>query len=195
MGTPKPLGASDAARWSGLGVMPDDGKTKALSTASRRRRRPPSDTLVEFGLGLSGRVPVRRPLGRLVPGGRSAGGRGGSPSAKRICSTGTTSVMKAMMQQCKRTWRFSAEPNRCTKLTGPSRARGEAIALFDTMTGAEDEVGYKRLRQSETTGRPSCSEEWLGKLEKMTGRALKSEKRGPKRKTPDDDAWDDAPAV
>jgi len=54
-----------------LGVMPDGGKTKALGTASCRRRRLPGDTLIEFelGLGLSEEVPVRRRLGRLVPGG------------------------------------------------------------------------------------------------------------------------------
>jgi len=51
--------------------MPDGSKTKALSTASCRRL--PGDTLIE--LGLSGQVPVRRRLGRPVPGGRSAGGR------------------------------------------------------------------------------------------------------------------------
>jgi hypothetical protein len=85
----------EAARWSGFGVMPDGGKTKALGTASRRRRRLPGDTPIECELGLSDQVPV----GRLVPGGRAAGGRGGSPRAKRICSTGAASVMKAMMRR------------------------------------------------------------------------------------------------
>ena len=55
---------AEAARWSGLGVMRDGGKTKGLGTASRRRRRLPGDTLIEFelGLGLSDQVPVRRGL-------------------------------------------------------------------------------------------------------------------------------------
>ena len=44
---------ADAACWSGLGVMPDGGKTKALGTASRRRRRLPGDTLSN---GRPGRV-------------------------------------------------------------------------------------------------------------------------------------------
>jgi len=55
--------------------MPDGGKTRGFSTASRRRRRLPGDTLIEFELGLSGQVPVRRRPGRPAPGGRSAGGR------------------------------------------------------------------------------------------------------------------------
>ena len=69
---------AEAARWSGLGVMRDGGKTKGLGTASRRRWRLQGDTLIEFefglGLGLSDQVPVRRRLGRIVPGGRSARG-------------------------------------------------------------------------------------------------------------------------
>lgn len=62
-------------------LMPDGGETKALDSASRRRRRLPGDALIpvskghEVGLGLAEEVSVRRRLGRLVPGGRSAGGR------------------------------------------------------------------------------------------------------------------------
>jgi len=53
------------------------GKTRALGTAYRGRRRLPGDTLIEFELklGLSDKVPVRRRLGGIDPGGRSAGGR------------------------------------------------------------------------------------------------------------------------
>ncbi len=40
---------------------------------------------------------------------------------------------------------------------------------------------YKRLRQSETTGRPLGNDEWLEKLEAITGKQLKPLKRGPKK--------------
>ena len=45
-------------------------------TVSCERRRLPRNALIklEVGLGLLEEVPVRRRLGRLVPGGRSAGG-------------------------------------------------------------------------------------------------------------------------
>jgi len=46
----------------------------------------------------------------------------------------------------------------------------------------EDSTAFKSLRQSETTGRPLGGEEWMEKLEKLTGRAMKPQKRGPKRK-------------
>ena len=67
------LVGGDVACWSGLWVMPDGGKTKALGTASRRGRRLPGDVLIELevGLGLFEEVPVRHRLGCLVPGGRS----------------------------------------------------------------------------------------------------------------------------
>ena len=48
--------------------------------------------------------------------------------------------------------------------------------------GNDVSTDYKRLRQSETTGRPLGSDEWLEKLEKITGKQLKPLKRGPKRK-------------
>jgi len=52
------------ARSSGVRGVPDGGKTRGLSTASRGRRRLPGDTLIEFelGLGLNDTVPVRRRL-------------------------------------------------------------------------------------------------------------------------------------
>ncbi len=46
----------------------------------------------------------------------------------------------------------------------------------------DDTAAFKRLRRSETTGRPLGSEEWIEKIEKLTGRVLKPQKRGPKRK-------------
>jgi putative transposase len=46
--------------------------------------------------------------------------------------------------------------------------------------GSYDEVEFKRLRQSETTGRPLGSDAWIEKLESLTGKTLKAQKRGPK---------------
>ncbi len=47
----------------------------------------------------------------------------------------------------------------------------------------EDSAAFKPLRQSETTGRPLGSEEWIDKIEKVIGRTLKPQKRGPRKKT------------
>ena len=44
----------------------------------------------------------------------------------------------------------------------------------------EDAAAVKMLRQSETTGRPLGSDKWIEKLEKLTARQLKPQKRGPK---------------
>ena len=41
---------------------------------------------------------------------------------------------------------------------------------------------FKRLRQSETTGRPLGSDAWMEKLSALTGRELKAKKRGPKKR-------------
>jgi len=46
--------------------------------------------------------------------------------------------------------------------------------------GSYDEKEFKRLRQSETTGRPLGDDAWLDGLEAMTGKNLKAQKRGPK---------------
>jgi len=60
---------------------------------------------------------------------------------------------------------------------------GGFAAVLDESTG--DEPEFKRLRQSETTGRPLGSEAWMEKLEKTIGRTLKPQKRGPKTKDRD----------
>jgi putative transposase len=49
----------------------------------------------------------------------------------------------------------------------------------------DDETEFMRLRESETTGRPLGSEQWMDKLEKMTGKTLKPQKRGPKTRDRD----------
>ena len=53
---------------------------------------------------------------------------------------------------------------------------------FSAFLGQEEDEVYKQLRQSETTGRPLGNETWIAKLEKLTGRSLKPQKRGPKKK-------------
>ena len=45
---------------------------------------------------------------------------------------------------------------------------------------ADDEAAWRRLRMSETSGRPLGSEAWLAAIETRTGRALRPQKRGPK---------------
>jgi len=62
---------------------------------------------------------------------------------------------------------------------------GDFAALLGQ--GTEDETEFKSLRQSETTGRPLGSEEWIAEVEKMTGTVLKPQKRGPKKRARDND--------
>jgi putative transposase len=61
---------------------------------------------------------------------------------------------------------------------------GDFAALLGQDT--ENETGFKSLRQSEKTGRPLGSEEWMEKLEKITGTVLKPQKRGPKKRDRND---------
>jgi putative transposase len=44
----------------------------------------------------------------------------------------------------------------------------------------DDEAEWRRLRMSETSGRPLGDAQWLDTLEAQTGRVLKPQKRGPK---------------
>ncbi|MDQ6955495.1 MAG: transposase [Mariprofundaceae bacterium] len=55
---------------------------------------------------------------------------------------------------------------------------------FATFLAQEDisSEAFKRLRQSETTGRPLGSDDWIDRLTEITGRELKPKKRGPKRR-------------
>ena len=52
--------------------------------------------------------------------------------------------------------------------------------------GDDDPAIFRQLRRSETTGRPLGSSAWLESLEKMTGKRLQPQKRGPKGKTGSD---------
>jgi putative transposase len=55
-------------------------------------------------------------------------------------------------------------------------------SFTDFVDLASDEEQWRRLRMSETSGRPLGSAEWLEALEERTGRVLKAQKRGPKPK-------------
>ncbi len=95
--------------------------------------------------------------------------------------------VRAKLVQQAQHWRWSSvaahlssKDNQLIKVAPVLERYGDFAALLGQ--GTEDEAGFKSLRQSETTGRPLGSEEWMEKVEKMTGRALKPQKRGPKKK-------------
>jgi putative transposase len=74
---------------------------------------------------------------------------------------------------------LSAQDNELVKVAPVLDRYGD----FATFLAQEDVTeAFKRLRQSETTGRPLGSEDWIEKLTAMTGRELKAKKRGRKRK-------------
>jgi putative transposase len=61
--------------------------------------------------------------------------------------------------------------------------RGSAMKAIQSFVDLpSDEEKWRRLRMSETSGRPLGSAEWLEALEERTGRVLKAQKRGPKPK-------------
>ncbi len=59
---------------------------------------------------------------------------------------------------------------------------------FSTFLDQKEDISdaFRALRQSETTGRPLGTDGWVEKLEVLTGRQLKPQKRGPKRKVAED---------
>jgi putative transposase len=73
---------------------------------------------------------------------------------------------------------LSGKDDKLVKVAPILERYGDFAVLLDSK---DDETTFKSLRQSETTGRPLGSEQWLEKLEKLTGRALKPQKRGPKK--------------
>ena len=60
----------------------------------------------------------------------------------------------------------------------------ERYGDFANFLGEEESSSdaFRRLRQSETTGRPLGSDTWIEKLSVLAGKELKPRKRGPKRK-------------
>lgn len=95
--------------------------------------------------------------------------------------------VRARLVQQAQDWRWSSvtahlsgKDDQLAKVAPVLNRYGAFAALLGQ--GTEDEAGFKGLRQSETTGRPLVSEEWMEKLEKMTGRTLKPQRRGPKKR-------------
>jgi len=99
--------------------------------------------------------------------------------------------VRAKLVQRAQDWRWSSvaahlagKDDRLVKVAPVLERYGDFAALL--AEGIEDEAGFKSLRQSETTGRPLGSEAWMEKLEGITGRTLKPQRRGPKKKDRDD---------
>jgi len=98
---------------------------------------------------------------------------------------------RAKLVQRAQDWRWSSvaahlagEDDQLVKVAPALERYGDFAALLEEEI--EDETGFQGLRQSETTGRPLGTEEWMGKQERMTGRTLKPQKRGPKKRDSDD---------
>lgn len=64
---------------------------------------------------------------------------------------------------------------------------GDCAAFLDPQKDIAEAFGA--LRSSETTGRPLGTDPWIEWLEKLTGRQLKPQKRGPKRKESQERNW------
>jgi len=79
---------------------------------------------------------------------------------------------------------FSGKDDKLAKVAPILEWYGDFAALLGQ--GTADGTEFKSLRQSETTGRPLGSEEWMEVLEKMTGTVLKPQKRGPKKRDSND---------
>ena len=62
---------------------------------------------------------------------------------------------------------------------------GDFAGFLCTDAGDAEAAALWKLRQSESTGRPIGGNRWLDALERATGRSLKPQKRGPKRKPVD----------
>ena len=99
--------------------------------------------------------------------------------------------VRAKLVQQAEDWRWSSvaahlsgQDDKLAKVAPILERYGDFAALLGQDT--EDETEFKSLRQSETTGRPLGSEEWMEKLEKMTGTVLKPQKRGPKKRDRND---------
>jgi putative transposase len=74
---------------------------------------------------------------------------------------------------------LSGKDDRLVKVAPVIERYGDFAAFLNE--SLEDATGFIALRQSETTGRPLGSEKWIENLEKITGKTLKPQKRGPKR--------------
>jgi putative transposase len=77
---------------------------------------------------------------------------------------------------------LSGQDDKLVKVAPVLDRYGDFADLLNDSSG--DESGFKCLRQSETTGRPLGGDAWVERLEIMTGKTLKPQKRGPKTKHP-----------
>ena len=84
-------------------------------------------------------------------------------------------------------WKWSSVANHLSGTddralkTGPVLGRIEDFQSFLDVS-VDETNSFVRLRQSETTGRPAGSVDWMQKLEQQTHRVLLPKKRGPKLK-------------
>ena len=134
-----------------------------------------------------------RATGHLWQGRFGVGGDGRSTSV--LCGAlryVSLNPVRAKLVQQAQDWRWSSvaahlsgQDDKLAKVAPILERYGDFAALLGQ--GTEDETEFKSLRQSETTGRPLGSEEWMEKLEKMTGTVLKPQKRGPKKRDRNDD--------
>ena len=95
--------------------------------------------------------------------------------------------VRARLVQQARDWRWSSvkahllgKDDSLVKVGPVLNRYGDFAAFLGDSSHDEDE--FKRLRQSETTGRPLGDEAWLQTLESLTGKTVRAQKPGPKRK-------------
>ena len=72
---------------------------------------------------------------------------------------------------------FTAQDDGLVKVSPLLERYGD---FFTFLSHEIDEESIRRIRMSETTGRPAGSESWLETIESLTGRVLRPQKRGPK---------------
>jgi putative transposase len=84
-------------------------------------------------------------------------------------------------------WRWSSvaahlagEDDRLVRVAPVLERYGDFAAFL--AESADDEAAWRRLRMSESSGRPLGGDAWLAAIEARTGRQLRPRKRGPKPK-------------
>ncbi len=76
--------------------------------------------------------------------------------------------------------RYTGYINACLRVTvAPVLGRYGDFPAF--LAQEEDAAAFNMLRQSETTSRPLGADKWIERLEILTARQLKPQKRGPKK--------------
>ena len=77
---------------------------------------------------------------------------------------------------------LSRQDDRLVRVAPILERYGDVAAFLGADADASEAAAFRKLRQSETTGRPIGEDGWLDALETATGRPLKPQKRGPKKK-------------